>query len=165
MTTQYEVVEAEENLKRAKAARAKEVREEWKQKARQFAREARNAKDAFLNAKEQFAKANAEEDALKSKQQQVYFHLETLEQNFRLLEIPLPEEEEAYASEKERLNGQLVPIRAAIRLAQERRGLAWNAELWHRGNYATLEHAYRNAKTLANGGKLGVIEGGISRVE
>lgn len=108
MTTQYEVIEAEENLKRAKAARAKEVQEEWKQKTREIAREARAAKNAFLKAKAQFADAKVELDALSRKQQQIEIDLHLLEENFRLLEIPLPEEEESYASEKERLNGQLL---------------------------------------------------------
>ena len=100
-----------------------------------------------------------------SSQRQIEIDLDTLDENFRLQEIPLPEEEEAFEKEKERLNGQLLKLYDAARLALERRGAAWNAELRHGGNYAQLQHAHTNAKTLADGAKLGVIEGGIAAVK
>jgi len=165
MTTQQMVIEAEASLKEAKAAHARQLREEWKQKARDIAREARVAKSAFLKAKARYAECSAELDRLDVKRRQIGVDLDALGENFQALEIPLPEEEEAYASEKQKLDARIAKLRLEVGQVQARRGQAWQDEISCGQQYSSLAHAYSNAKALAAGRPLGVIEGGTAVVE
>jgi chromosome segregation ATPase len=160
MSTAQAVIEAEANLKHARAERDKEERKEWTQKVKEIAKEARQVKAEFDAAKEEFAHAVNEQHKLNRQSMQITADLRALEELYKSIEFPLEEETQEYELRKKKLNAKREALRGPSDDLAHLQGQARARQVPLAARYQQLQYAYRNAKTRAEGRKPG-IEGGV----
>jgi len=160
---QVRLVLAETELQQAEAALRVEERAAWKTKAKEFARQAREAFDNFRAAKLELAEAVSAQQQRGRQSMQIEADLAALEQEYRAIEFPNDSETAAYEHGREKLLEKLDACRPDPNLAAQQ-AHAREKQVRFAAEYEAAKRAYQNAMALARGSRPGAIEGGLAEV-